>query len=161
VVAGEVGENAVHVDEETRHLSALRFVFNLQSPFSRRPYRRKTLSKRPICSVTILIASSFVTARQLKLPPIVGPYPGSRQVRPATRQWQSRKNLTWPVSDEAILQLGEERASACRVWLAWKQLGATDGLETIQYWPARLPADKRSMGNPGARTSSSWMPVIN
>jgi pyruvate dehydrogenase (quinone)/pyruvate decarboxylase len=25
----------------------------------------------------------------------------------------------------------------------------------------RLPADKRSMGNPGARTSSSWMPVIN
>jgi pyruvate dehydrogenase (quinone)/pyruvate decarboxylase len=25
----------------------------------------------------------------------------------------------------------------------------------------RLAADKRSMGNPGARTSSSWMPVVN
>jgi pyruvate dehydrogenase (quinone) len=25
----------------------------------------------------------------------------------------------------------------------------------------RLAADKRSMGNPGARTSSSWVPVIN
>ena len=25
----------------------------------------------------------------------------------------------------------------------------------------RLAADKRSMGNPGARTSSSWMPVNN
>ena len=24
----------------------------------------------------------------------------------------------------------------------------------------KLAADKRSMGNPGARTSSSWMPVI-
>jgi pyruvate dehydrogenase (quinone) len=25
----------------------------------------------------------------------------------------------------------------------------------------RLAADKRSMGNPGARTSSSWMPAVN
>ena len=25
----------------------------------------------------------------------------------------------------------------------------------------RLAADKRSMGNPGARTSSSWMPIVN
>ena len=39
-----------------------------RSPFSLSPYRRNTLSKRPICSVTIFIACSVVTGLAIGAP---------------------------------------------------------------------------------------------
>jgi pyruvate dehydrogenase (quinone) len=48
---------------------------------------------------------------------------------------------------------------ACRVALGDRGVAHLTVSKDTQMM--RLTADKRSMGNPGARTSSSWMPVIN
>jgi pyruvate dehydrogenase (quinone) len=48
---------------------------------------------------------------------------------------------------------------ACRVALGDRGVAHLTVSKDTQMM--RLAADKRSMGNPGARTSSSWMPVIN
>src|ERR1700722_18181291 len=48
---------------------------------------------------------------------------------------------------------------ACRVALGDRGVAHLTVSKDTQMM--RLAADKRSMGNPGARTSSSWMPVVN
>jgi pyruvate dehydrogenase (quinone) len=48
---------------------------------------------------------------------------------------------------------------ACRVALGDRGVAHLTVSKDTQMM--RLTADKRSMGNPGARTSSSWMPVVN
>ena len=48
---------------------------------------------------------------------------------------------------------------ACRVALGDRGVAHLTMSKDTQMM--RLAADKRSMGNPGARTSSSWMPVVN
>jgi pyruvate dehydrogenase (quinone) len=48
---------------------------------------------------------------------------------------------------------------ACRIALGDRDVAHLTVSKDTQMM--RLAADKRSMGNPGARTSSSWMPVIN
>ena len=48
---------------------------------------------------------------------------------------------------------------ACRVALGDRGVAHLTVSKDTQLM--RLAADKRSMGNPGARTSSSWMPVVN
>jgi pyruvate dehydrogenase (quinone) len=48
---------------------------------------------------------------------------------------------------------------ACRVALGDRGVAHITVSKDTQLM--RLAADKRSMGNPGARTSSSWMPVVN
>jgi pyruvate dehydrogenase (quinone) len=48
---------------------------------------------------------------------------------------------------------------ACRVALGDRGVAHLTGSKDTQMM--RLAADRRSMGNPGARTSSSWMPVVN
>jgi pyruvate dehydrogenase (quinone) len=48
---------------------------------------------------------------------------------------------------------------ACRVALGDRGVAHLTVSKDTQMM--RLAADKRSMGNPGARTSSAWMPVIN
>ena len=48
---------------------------------------------------------------------------------------------------------------ACRVALGDRGVAHLTVSKDTQMM--RLAADKRSMGNPGARTSSSWVPVIN
>jgi pyruvate dehydrogenase (quinone) len=48
---------------------------------------------------------------------------------------------------------------ACRVALGDRGVAHLTVAKDTQMM--RLAADKRSMGNPGARTSSSWMPVLN
>ena len=48
---------------------------------------------------------------------------------------------------------------ACRVALGDRGVAHLTVSKDTQM--IRLPADRRSTGNPGARTSSSWMPVVN
>jgi pyruvate dehydrogenase (quinone) len=48
---------------------------------------------------------------------------------------------------------------ACRIALGDRGVAHLTVSKDTQM--TRLAADKRSMGNPGARTSSSWLPVIN
>ena len=48
---------------------------------------------------------------------------------------------------------------ACRVALGDRGVAHLTVSKDTQMM--RLPADRRSTGNPGARTSSSWMPVVN
>jgi pyruvate dehydrogenase (quinone) len=48
---------------------------------------------------------------------------------------------------------------ACRVALGDRGVAHLTVSKDTQMM--RLAADKRSMGNPGARTSSSWTPVVN
>jgi pyruvate dehydrogenase (quinone) len=82
-------------------------------------------------------------------------------------RYQQGVDTTKLMQDVALYDVevtGPEHAAlvtsrACRVALGDRGVAHLTVSKDIQMM--RLAADKRSMSNPGARTSSSWMPVVN
>jgi len=82
-------------------------------------------------------------------------------------RYQQGVDTTQLMQDVALYNVevtGPEHAAlvtnrACRIALGDRDVAHLTVSKDTQMM--RLAADKRSMGNPGARTSSSWMPVVN
>ena len=77
-------------------------------------------------------------------------------------RYQQDVDPTKLMQDVALYNVGHAvlvTNRACRTALGDRGVAHLTVLKDVQM--RRLASDKRSMGNPGARTSSSWMPVVN